>query len=106
MPAWTATCAAGTRAAITRRPGSSSVTRSRSVLALELAIDLGTEQQNHQRKPQPGEEPHRRAEVAIDAVVAAEMLDIPAEQPRACEPEQRCGGTSPGDPAPFGMLAV
>jgi hypothetical protein len=55
-------------------------------LTLDLAIDLGAEQYYEYRKPHPGKNYQRQAQRAIYLAVAAEVMDIDAEQDRANQP--------------------
>src|SRR6185312_2511319 len=50
------------------------------VRPVKLAIDLSAEEENHQGKPDPGQKAHRGSEIAVDAIVAAEIVNIPSEQ--------------------------
>src|ERR1700749_1717932 len=73
---------------------------------LQLAIEVGAEKKNNQRQPDPGEETHHRAERAIDAVVTAEVLDIPGEHRRTRNPERRGGDAAPCQPVTLTAAAI
>ena len=55
-------------------------------LTLDLAIDLGSEQYYEYRKPHPGKNYQRQTQRAIHLAIAAEVLDIDAEQDRPNQP--------------------
>src|SRR5215469_2643028 len=69
-------------------------------LPFDGAVELGAAKQDDEREPDPGEESHRGSKIAVDAVVAAESLHVPAEEKRRENPEQRSRHGTPAQPWP------
>ena len=96
---WARRAAAGTAPSPAGgRPGSRA--------ALHLGIELGAEQHDDVRDPQPGEEHDHAAEAAVGLVVGAEVRDVEREQRRGGDPQDtasRPPGVTHGKP---GLLDV
>src|SRR6266545_4480587 len=64
-------------------------------LARVLRVDLGPDQDDDGRDPDPGHEGDRGAERSVSLVVAAEIRSVPGKQQRRADPQQGRGGAAP-----------
>jgi hypothetical protein len=69
-------------------------------LVLHLGVELGAEQHDERRQPEPHQEDEDCAERAVRLVVAAEVLDVDRECERAERPDRGRNGRAPPGSAP------
>src|SRR3982750_1677810 len=74
--------------------------------ALELGVELGTEQDHRVRDPQPDEEDDHPAERAVRLVVATEVRHVERERGRGNDPQQHSEHATWADPLELRMLHV
>jgi hypothetical protein len=73
---------------------------------LGFRVQLGTNQNNDGREPNPKHECNDGAEGTVCFVVVTEILRVPREQYRNDEPRDRCDRAAPCDPPPLRFLAA
>ena len=75
-------------------------------LVFHLGVELGADQYDQSREPNPCHEADHRAERAVGLIVAPEIGDVPRERHGADYPGDRCERAPPCDPPPLRMLAA
>jgi hypothetical protein len=77
-----------------------------SRLVLHFRVQLCAHQDDDNRDPDPGHETDDRPERAVSFVIAAEIGDVPREQNRCSQPNNRGSYTAAAQPAPPRLLAA